>query len=126
MKSGVKTYLGIMTHSYPNLFGLLGPNTGLGHNSIIVMIEAQCNWILQCIEKMMLNNWKEIDIKKDVQQKWNVKLQKQLKRMVWDDKERSWYKSEKGDIDTLYGWTTLYYMWETWKPNFNQFIVKLP
>jgi cation diffusion facilitator CzcD-associated flavoprotein CzcO len=39
-----------MTKNFPNLFQLVGPNTVLGHNSIIFMIESQVNYILQLID----------------------------------------------------------------------------
>ena len=43
-----QAYLGTTVAGFPNLFLLLGPNTGLGHNSVVFMIEAQINYVLEC------------------------------------------------------------------------------
>ncbi|MEA2681171.1 MAG: hypothetical protein QOK03_2893, partial [Candidatus Binataceae bacterium] len=47
-----RAYLGITVAGFPNLFLMYGPNTNLGHNSIIFMIECQANYILGCLEEM--------------------------------------------------------------------------
>ena len=44
-----KAYLGTTVPGFPNLFLLLGPNTGLGHTSVVVMIEAQLDYVLDAI-----------------------------------------------------------------------------
>ena len=49
-KDSPKNYLGITINNFPNFFMMYGPNTNLGHNSIILMSEAQANYITQCIE----------------------------------------------------------------------------
>ena len=49
---GAATHLGLVTHGFPNLFTLLGPNTGLGSNSIVFMIEAQVNYVVQAVQHL--------------------------------------------------------------------------
>lgn len=71
-----EAYYGTSVHQFPNLFIMLGPNTGLGHNSMIYMIESQTNYILDAIQKMIKQNIKSIDVRKDVQTKFNEKFRK--------------------------------------------------
>ena len=62
-KNGAESYYGIMTKNFPNLFQLVGPNTVLGHNSIIFMIESQVNYILQLIDLVEKSGQHAIEIK---------------------------------------------------------------
>ena len=61
---GAKAYLGTSVSGFPNLFLVVGPNTGLGHSSMILMIEAQVNYILQALKLMQAEKVKYTDIKK--------------------------------------------------------------
>jgi cation diffusion facilitator CzcD-associated flavoprotein CzcO len=50
--AGPKSYHGITLSGFPNFFLLVGPNTGLGHNSIIFMIETQVRHIMRCLREL--------------------------------------------------------------------------
>ena len=49
-------YLGTMISGYPNLFVMTGPNTGLGHNSMVFMVESQLNYVLDCLRTLREND----------------------------------------------------------------------
>ena len=51
-KDGASAYLGTVVPGFPNLFVLYGPNTNLGHNSILVMLEAQVGWVVQAVRAL--------------------------------------------------------------------------
>lgn len=89
---GAHAYLGVNTNGFPNLFMLYGPNTNLGHNSIILMIEAQAKYILECISKLDENGNQALDIKVEVEAEYNQELQNRLRKLAFNDVEDSWYK----------------------------------
>ena len=109
-KDGAESYYGISTKGFPNLFQLLGPNTVLGHNSVIFMIEAQVNYILQLIESVDRSNTKAVVVKDSVQDAFNHKIQEQFAGTVWQSGCVSWYQQEGGKNFSL--WPT--YTWKYW------------
>ncbi|CAF1269684.1 unnamed protein product [Rotaria sp. Silwood1] len=99
----MQTYRGITVPNFPNFFILLGPNTALGHNSVVIMIEAQINYIAEAFFYMNQNNIRSIDIKQDVYEKFNENLQLQLKKTVWQKGGcRSWYQDAKGNNTSIW------------------------
>ena len=68
-------YLGITTHHFPNLFMMYGPNTNLGHNSIILMSEAQADYIAQCVAAIKHNNWHSVEVKQDIMNTYHTAIQ---------------------------------------------------
>ncbi len=96
--------------NFPNLFFLLGPNTGLGHNSVIVMIEAQIHYIAEALLYMEENKLQTLNIKEDVYEKFNQDLQLKLKTTVWQTGGcHSWYQDAKGNNTTIWpGFTWVY------------------
>jgi cyclohexanone monooxygenase len=84
------------------MFIMLGPNTGLGHNSMIYMIESQVNYITDAIKKMQKNDIKSFEVKKDVQTAFNQKIQKKLVGTIWMSGCKSWYLSADGKNYTVW------------------------
>ncbi|HET8706918.1 MAG TPA: NAD(P)/FAD-dependent oxidoreductase [Pseudomonadales bacterium] len=94
-KNGAEAYLGMTVHGFPNLFMMYGPNTNLGHNSIVYMLECQMDYILQCIDNLRGDALKWIDVKKQVQRDFNTMIQDQAQDSVWQSCS-SWYKNKAG------------------------------
>lgn len=109
-KEGAESYYGISTKGFPNLFQLLGPNTVLGHNSVIFMIESQVNYILQLIEAVEKSKTKAIVVKDVVQEEFNRKIQEKFAGTVWQSGCVSWYQQEGGKNFSL--WPS--YTWKYW------------
>ncbi|MDW3648395.1 MAG: NAD(P)/FAD-dependent oxidoreductase [Bacteroidia bacterium] len=86
-ESGPEAYYGISVSGYPNLLYMVGPNTGLGHNSIIHMMESQLNYILDYLDKLEQTDKASdyFDVNPEVQQSFNEEIQQSLKKMVWTD-----------------------------------------
>jgi hypothetical protein len=86
---------------FPNWFIMMGPNTGPGHTSVLVYTEAQISHALRAIRKIMADDLKYMDIRQDVQDRYNEGIQKRMKHMVWGGC-KSWYLSEDGTNRSLY------------------------
>jgi hypothetical protein len=118
-----KAYRGVTVPNFPNLFLLLGPNTGLGHNSVIVMIEAQVNYIAESLLYMQENNVRTFDVKQDVHDQYNRNLQSKLKNTVWQSGGcHSWYQDAKGNNTSLWPDFTWIYILLMKKFDFKNYI----
>lgn len=120
-KNESKTYLGMTTSNFPNLFFMYGPNTNLGHNSIILMIEAQAKYIVQCVEHIEKDHVPSLEVKNEVMENYYQAIQLRLKKMIWTTVEKSWYISEDGNSPNNWPGRTWEYMRKTKKANFNDF-----
>jgi cation diffusion facilitator CzcD-associated flavoprotein CzcO len=104
-------HLGIMVHGFPNLFLLVGPNTGLGHNSIVFMIEAQVNYVMKALKKMERRLATSIEIREEVQEKFAHFVKRRLARTVWSRGCRSWYLDARGQNFALWpGFSVEYWL----------------
>jgi hypothetical protein len=68
---------------FPNLFFLVGPNTGLGHNSIVFMIESQIAYVLDALEKMRRRGAATLEVLRDAQDDYNAELDRMTEGTVW-------------------------------------------
>jgi cation diffusion facilitator CzcD-associated flavoprotein CzcO len=112
-KGGAASHLGITVAGFPNLFLLVGPNTGLGHNSIVFMIEAQVNYLVRALRMMRRASLGTFELHPETQQRSYHSVQERMKRTVWMTGCRSWYLSADGRNDTLWPGTTIGYWWKT-------------
>ncbi len=94
---------------FPNLFMLYGPNTNLGHNSILVMIEAQVGYVIDAIQQLDQRGLKRLDVKRDVMDGYNRELQRDLAKSVWAAEKQSWYKLADGTITNNWPHSTMRY-----------------
>jgi len=113
-REGPKAYLGSTIPGFPNLFLLVGPNTGLGHNSMVFMIESQIRYVLDALARMDEAHVAAVDTRADVADSYNERLQDRMKRTVWATGGcTSWYQSRGGRITTLWPGSTLGFRWLT-------------
>jgi len=102
-KDGSHAFLGTTIPRFPNLFILVGPNTGIGHTSALHIMESQITYIMKALSEMRKNNWKSIEVKEEVEFDYNKKIQEQLKKTVWQTGGcKSWYQTKSGKNTTLY------------------------
>lgn len=111
--SGADTNLGISIDGYPNLFMLAGPNTGLGHNSIVFMIEAQLHHIRAAMLDRRSRRVAATQTTTTAVGRFYEEAQRRLQRTVWTSGCTSWYQSDSGRVDTLWPGTTIEYWWRT-------------
>jgi cation diffusion facilitator CzcD-associated flavoprotein CzcO len=108
-REGAEAYLGITHTGFPNFFMMYGPNTNLGHNSIVIMIEAQTRYILSCLNALDARSARSLNVKAQVQRSYNEWVQRRLQASVWARVNKSWYKNEQGKITNNWvGRTTEY------------------
>ena len=101
-ENGVEAFFGVSVTGFPNLFLLVGPNTGLGHNSMVFMIESQVNYVMDAMRVLRTRNAAALDVRADVQAEFNEKLQRRMKRTVWSTGCRSWYLDANGKNTALW------------------------
>ncbi|WP_370944123.1 flavin-containing monooxygenase [Amycolatopsis sp. cg5] len=119
---GMRTHMGITVSGFPNLFFLLGPNTGLGHNSVVFMIESQIRYIAQMLREVESRGAKAIDPRAGAQERFNVDIQRKLAKGIWTQGGcQSWYLDAKGVNRTLWPGFTWKYWLETRKVKTEEF-----
>ena len=101
-RDGAEAFLGMTMAEFPNLFMLVGPNTLLGHNSIVFMIEVQVRYIVKCLEWMRKSGVSTMELRRDVQARFNRDLQSQMRGTAWASGCKSWYLDDRGKNVTLW------------------------
>ena len=112
-KQGPEAYLGVAVSGFPNFFMLMGPNTGLGHNSMVFMIESQAHYIVSAIKTMKEHRIKALNVKPEAQAQFIDKVQSELKQTVWSSGCKSWYVDDKGRNSLLWPGFTFAYRLKT-------------
>ena len=111
--SGAATHLGIAVDGFPNLYFLAGPNTGLGHNSIIFMIEAQLHYVRGALLDLRRRGVRATSVSPNAVSEFYDGVQRRLAHTVWTTGCSSWYRSAGGQVDTLWPGSTIEYWWRT-------------
>ncbi|MDT7703237.1 MAG: hypothetical protein QOJ30_5562 [Pseudonocardiales bacterium] len=102
-KDGPEALLGTTVAGFPNLFMIVGPNTGLGHSSMVFMVESQINYVLDAMRTVDASRAVAIDTRQDSQDAYNADLQRRLGKTVWSTGGcASWYLDENGRNRTLW------------------------
>ena len=102
-------YAGTTVAGFPNLFLLLGPNTGLGHSSMVFMIESQVAYVLDALRSMEAAGIGGVDVRPEAQREYNRALDRRMKGTVWSSGCASWYVDATGRNSTLWpDWTWRY------------------
>jgi cation diffusion facilitator CzcD-associated flavoprotein CzcO len=98
-----QAHLGTSIAGFPNLFMLLGPNTGLGHNSVVYMIEAQIDHVLACLRGMDEHDAAAVEVRPEAQERFNARVQRRLVGSVWNAGGcASWYLDSTGRNTTIW------------------------
>jgi cation diffusion facilitator CzcD-associated flavoprotein CzcO len=123
-KDGGQAYLGTAIHNFPNAFMVVGPNTGLGHTSMIFMMESLYNYVLKALPHILNSSTKYIHPKENVQQRYNENLQKRMQKTIWlQGGCNSWYVNKDGINTTLWPGFTAEFRWLTSRFNVNDYEV---
>ncbi|WP_430910966.1 flavin-containing monooxygenase [Methylobacterium sp. sgz302541] len=110
-RDGVGAFQGITVSGFPNLFLLMGPNTGLGHNSMIVMIEAQVEHAIGCLKALRKAGAKAIEVRPEAQARFLAEVRAKLADSIWTTGGcTSWYLDAQGRNTTLWPGSVLAYL----------------
>jgi cation diffusion facilitator CzcD-associated flavoprotein CzcO len=98
-----QAHAGTTVAGFPNLFILMGPNTGLGHNSVLIMLEAQIEHVLSALEHMRERDAAAIEPRAEAQAAYVAEVQRRMAGTVWTAGGcASWYLDRTGRNSTLW------------------------
>ncbi|MGH7016094.1 MAG: flavin-containing monooxygenase, partial [Caulobacteraceae bacterium] len=114
-----RAYLGMTTPGFPNLFMLYGPNTNIVVNgSIIFFSECSVRYVLGCLELLAQEGAETIEVKKEVHDAFNVRVDAANERMAWGAPQvTSWYKNAAGRVTQNWPFPLVDYWEATKAPN---------
>ncbi len=121
-KDGVRAHRTIAVPGFPNFFMLLGPNSALGHNSVILMIEAQVNYVIGLIRNAKPGAL--ITVQPKAAQVYDERIQRELQERVWAARCGAWYVDENGRNFTLYPHNVRTYLKEMRAPDFKEYEIR--
>jgi cation diffusion facilitator CzcD-associated flavoprotein CzcO len=121
-RNGAEAYLGMTIAGFPNFFMLYGPNTNLSHNSIVFMLESQIRYVVACLQR--LRGVRSIEVRQDVQQRFNARIQQRLKNTVWAKGCASWYLTPDGKNTTNWPGYTFEFRLKTRVPKWDDYAVR--
>jgi hypothetical protein len=98
-----EAYLSLAVDGFPNFFMMLGPNSGIGSGSLTMMLEAEGDYVVQCIRKLQKEDYSSMCVKKERVTDWSDFCQSYFRKTVYTDHCHSWYKSEGGSGDRIVG-----------------------
>ncbi|MFQ5562139.1 MAG: flavin-containing monooxygenase [Parvularculaceae bacterium] len=123
-KDRIAAHRTVAAPGFPNFFLLLGPNSGLGHNSVLLMIEAQVKYVISLIEAMRREGAAFIEPDPHAADSFDRALQDALQGMVWAGGCKSWYLDEAGRNYTLYAYSVRRFLRDTAKPRLDEYVLK--
>jgi cation diffusion facilitator CzcD-associated flavoprotein CzcO len=114
-----RAYLGVSVPDFPNYFMLLGPNSGLGHSSMVYMIEAQAEHVRKAVQALDASGATSIEVSREAHDAYNADLDRKMATTVWEVGGcRTFYQDANGRNATIYpDWTFRYRRQATrWRP----------
>jgi len=122
-RRGPEAYKGVTIAGFPNMFYLLGPNSGLGHNSVWLMAEAQADYAIACIKEVRARKDAYLTVRQEAMDAYNRELQKRFGGLVWAAACSSWYQDADSKIVALYPGTVRAYRRELAKVDWRHYDV---
>ncbi|MBL4667287.1 MAG: NAD(P)/FAD-dependent oxidoreductase [Sneathiella sp.] len=118
-----RAFLGMTAPQFPNFFMFYGPNTNLGHGgSLIFHIECQSRYITKCIMKMVEAGYDELEIRSDIHDAYNEKVDAEHNSMIWTHPGVSnWYRNSKGRVVANSPWRLVDYWTMTSEVNLDNY-----
>ncbi|TAM90885.1 MAG: NAD(P)/FAD-dependent oxidoreductase [Jatrophihabitans sp.] len=102
-EEGQQAYKGAAVAGFPNMLFLIGPNTGLGHSSMVFMIESQLNYLVSALKHKQRRSLATFEVRADKQRAYNENLQRQMRQTIWTTGGcNSWYLDKHGNNTTLW------------------------
>lgn len=96
-RGGGGAFQGMAVHGFPNLFLLLGPNSGLGHNSVLLMVEAQVAHVVDALRFLREHPKARLEVTRAAQERFRARIDARTGDSIWTQGGcRSWYLDAKG------------------------------
>jgi 4-hydroxyacetophenone monooxygenase len=113
-----RAHLGITVPGFPNLFCLYGPNTNPVAGSVIFMLECQVDYLLACIDLLLVGGHASIEVRRGTYDEYNRSLDTALDQMVWRHPDvSSYFKNGDGHVVTNCPWRLVEYWEMTRRPD---------
>lgn len=122
-QNGIGAHLGITVAGYPNLFLLVGPNTALGHSSMVFMIEAQVRYVMQALDLLRRRGASSVEVREEAQERFVTEVQSELDDTVWQAGCNSWYLDAQGRNSTIWPDFTITYWNRTRRLNPSDYVL---
>jgi cation diffusion facilitator CzcD-associated flavoprotein CzcO len=122
--NGAEAHLGIAVAGFPNFFMLYGPNTNLGHNSIVYMIECQIRYVMACLKRLSRDDTRTIAVKDAAQARFNAKIQRRLRKTIWAKGCTAWYLTAAGKNTANWPGYTFEFRWKTRSPKWSDYSIR--
>ena len=120
-RDGAEAYLGMTVAGFPNMFMLYGPNTNLGAGSIVYMLESQIGYVVEAVRTLARTRIAYMDVRAEVQSRFNEDIQTRLADSVWTGGCTSWYVTESGKVTNNWPGFTSEYRRRTRKPDLGDY-----
>ena len=102
-ETGQQAYKGAAVAGFPNMLFVIGPNTGLGHSSMVYMVESQLNYLSSALRTMRDRGLATFEVTVEAQRDYNARLQRRMRRTIWTTGGcASWYLDKFGNNTTLW------------------------
>jgi cation diffusion facilitator CzcD-associated flavoprotein CzcO len=124
LEDGAGAYKGATVAGFPNFFMITGPNTLLGHNSMLYMIESGVRYAVDGVRRVLRDGLHSVEVKPEVQGAYNRRLQQKLKGTVWHTGCKSWYLDSRGRNLVIWPGFTFHYRHITRRFDIGSYIVR--
>jgi cation diffusion facilitator CzcD-associated flavoprotein CzcO len=104
--SEIRAHRSVTVRGFPNFFMMYGPNSNLGHSSILIMIEAQAEYLARLLRHAVDAGAGQLEVQAEAEEAWNAGIREGLAKTVWADACQSWYKDERGHVFSLWPHST--------------------
>ncbi|MCH8180898.1 MAG: NAD(P)/FAD-dependent oxidoreductase [Proteobacteria bacterium] len=123
-QGGAQAWLGMAVSGFPNLFMLYGPNTNLGHNSIVYMLESQIEHVARCMRGLQQRGQASMEVPPQTESAFNARLQALMRRTVWSAGCTSWYQTADGRNPVNWPGFTISYRWLTRRAGLKDYVLR--
>jgi len=113
---GAEAHLGITVAGFPDLFVVYGPNTDLGGNSVVYVIESQMRFLARAVPPLLAPDAAAMDTDPEAQRRWGEELRRRFRGTVWEGECDSCYRTADGRDTANWPGPTLTYRRRTRHP----------
>jgi cation diffusion facilitator CzcD-associated flavoprotein CzcO len=118
----IRAHRSVAVNGFPNFFMMYGPNSNLGHSSIIIMIEAQATYIARLLKHALKTTNGTVVVRPEAESAYNTAIKRALAKTVWNTSCSSWYKDDQGHIFSLWPHTTTRFIREMRRAPLDEYI----
>ena len=120
-RDGAHAYLGMAVPGYPNFFMLYGPNTNVGSNSVIFMLEAQANYVVRVLRHVRRKGYRRVAVRPDAMADFLAKVDRWMEGTVWTTRCSNYFRAANGRVVTQWPRSARVFWFMTRRPKHSDF-----